>query len=67
MEKTTRKAKQLSGDEENITKNIKICSFEYDQEMMVLELLAGSLDRAGNSLLIVGSCVQVPMLGGEIT
>lgn len=66
MEKTTRKAKQLSGDEENITKNIKICSFEYDQEMMVLELLAGSL-RASNSLFIVGSCVQVPMLGGEIT
>lgn len=35
------------------TKNIKICSYEDDQEMM--ELLAGSVGRAYNSLSISGS------------
>lgn len=36
MEKAARKEKQLSSDEENTTKDIKICSYEDNQEIMVL-------------------------------
>jgi hypothetical protein len=34
VEKTARKAKQLSSAEENILENTKICSYEENQEMM---------------------------------